>query len=188
MLEVVGHVAPASTAGANGRKLSRNLILRFMTRLHRRDRGRRRGCCGRRGARPNSMRPWNQPTTLSSPAARPRARTASRRRRSRWYGAPARVEESRISSSEKRARGSEPFWHRRRGYVVRASPSILVPDEQRGPERPAGVARGGLNPDFSKGPSRRIRPLPTQFSATPPARHRFSLAGLAHARGAPCAA
>ena len=54
----------------------------------------------------------------------------------------------------------------------------LVPDEQRGAERAAGVAGGGLNPDVLEGPSRSSRPLATQFSATPPAITRFFMPGL----------
>jgi hypothetical protein len=60
----------------------------------------------------------------------------------------------------------------------------LVPEEERRPERAARVARRGLDPDVSKGPSRRILPLPTQLSATPPARHRFFAARQLRARGA----
>jgi hypothetical protein len=48
-----------------------------------------------------------------------------------------------------------------------------VVGEQRGAERAAGVARGGLHPQVLERPSRTIRPFATQLSATPPAMHRF---------------
>ena len=48
----------------------------------------------------------------------------------------------------------------------------LMPDEERRPQRAAGVARGRLDPEVFEGPSRSSRPLATQLSATPPARTR----------------
>ena len=55
---------------------------------------------------------------------------------------------------------------------------------QSGAQRSARVSGGGLNPDASNFPSRRILPLATQFRATPPARHRFFDAGFAGQRAA----
>ena len=55
-----------STAGANGRKLSRNLILRFMVACIAGERGSPRILRAPKDLGPNSIRPWNQPTILPS--------------------------------------------------------------------------------------------------------------------------
>ena len=166
-----------STLGANGRKLSRNLIFRFITDCIFGTRGSPRMLRAPSARGPNSMRPWNQPTTFSSAsscgdvAIEHLVVVDSARRRRR----PSRGTLS-ISSSENAGRASEPRMRvgcamRRRGVAEELVPDRRARRRARRPRRrrPAG-SRGRSN-----GPSRRIRPLPTQFSATPPARQRFSL-------------
>jgi hypothetical protein len=63
----------SSTLGANGRKDSRNLILRFMTSCISRERASPRMLRLPRARGPNSIRPWYHPTTCCvsiSPATR----------------------------------------------------------------------------------------------------------------------
>ena len=50
-----------------------------------------------------------------------------------------------------------------------------VIDRERRAQRAAGITRRRLNPDPAKAASRSTLPLATQLSATPPARHRFSI-------------
>ena len=59
----------SSTAGANGRKLSRNLIFRLTRFQFSGLRASARMLRRRARAGPNSMRPWNQPTTVCSSAS-----------------------------------------------------------------------------------------------------------------------
>ena len=126
---------------------------------------------------PNSMRPWNQPTTFSVGEQPGDALEQRRRRSSRSYGAPrSRRGSASISSSDER--GAEVgALHRvaaRRPTRARLA-ELPVPDRaaprraRRRRRRPPAGSRGRSN-----GPSRRSRPLPTQLSATPPARQRFS--------------
>ena len=137
---------------------------------------------------PNSIRPWNQPTTFSvGHRARRRARSARSRRRSAGNGAPALVQElldlaRSVSRPEKAALlESRPFGDRGRSrswcQTNRAAP--------RAP--PASPAAGWIQM-FSNGPSRSSLPLATQLSATPPARTRFFRPGLPMRRRTPCAA
>ena len=74
--------------------------------------------------------------------------------------------------AELRARETTRAGHRAGSTRARLVEQ-LVPNEERDAKRAARIAGGRLDPEILEGPSRRIRPLATQLSATPPARQRF---------------
>ncbi len=94
-----------------------------------------------------------------------------------------------ISSSEKAGPRYEPCMRspsaRRRRVRSRAPCARSTSATPSAP--PASPAAGWIQ-SRSNGPSRSSRPLPTQLSATPPARQRFFMPGLAVHVRAPCAA
>ena len=130
---------------------------------------------------PNSMRPWNQPTTF--------LRRAASATRSSSVVVVELARRARRCDLQERARSRasvnagpryEPFMaseplrgHARLPSVRDARRAAPRRARRRRRRRPAGSRCR------SNGPSRRMRPLPTQFSATPPARHRLSQPGLA---------
>ena len=138
-----------STAGANGRNDSRNLIFRFSARCISRLRGSARIDRLPSARGPNSMRPCIQPTT--APSARcPATRSTSAARSRRSYGRPcSRRNRSTSSSGPRRPK----VGARHAVALVVIGPAELplaarvVPGEQCCAERPTGIARRGLDPD-----------------------------------------
>ena len=182
-----------STAGANGRNDSRNLIFRFITDCIFGDRASPMIERPPSARGPNSIRPWNRPTTFSS-AISAATRSASAAGSNAARRIAASLDETLdLVVGELRAEDTSRSCRRRtrggrtglaplrdgRSHVPERSPGstrglleIAMPQAQRHAERAARVAGRRLNPDLLERPSRRMRPLPTQFSATPPARHR----------------
>ena len=111
---------------------------------------------------------------LLVPRARRRRRRSRRRRTRRSKRAPAA--RSRCLDLRLRVRGPEVRAAHAVGAVVRAP--RLVAEQVVGATAPRRARRRRRRPragstDSSNAPSRRILPLATQLSATPPARHRL---------------
>ena len=161
-----------STAGANGRNDSRNLIFRFSAIA-----SPGTGSPGWNGCRALAARTPCGPETSRAAArgqSRRTRRTAARRaRRSPPLGAqPALDVRPAIRRTE------EGAAHRvacRSG--ARGPPSMQVVRRSAAPSAPPASPAAGWIQSPSKCPSRRIPPLATQFSATPPARHRLRMPG-----------
>ena len=142
-----------STHGANGRKLSRNLILRFMVACIFGERGSPRMLRAPRARGPNSIRPWNQPTTFSS-ASSPATCSQQLRfvRRSAGRRASTSFRNCSICVATKATGpGSCLCWASPPMAMARLVQQ-LVPDEQGRAQRAAGVARRRLNPEVLERP------------------------------------
>ncbi len=162
----------SSTDGANGRNDSRNLILRFMTDCISGLRGSPRMLRGR--APRAELHPALEPADdlAVGQSARPHRRTVlvvveGLVTNARAGRADARISLVGVTRPEQRSVLA----------VVRRPDSARCPSSwcqmnERDAQRAAGVSGRRLNPDPSNGPSRRMRPLATQLSATPPARQR----------------
>ena len=174
-LEPVGDVL-AQHRGREGPEASRYFTLRLSVFCMVGERGSPRIERAPSARGPNSMRPWNQPTAL--PVGQ-RVRAVSRSARRRQHVEIARRPRcSRASMSACAIGGPEiGAVHARR--VRRAACARLSPNDDDRPASaapsapPASPAAGWIQMR-SKLPSRRILPLATQLSATPPARQRFS--------------
>ena len=142
---------PARTAGAKGRKLSRNLIFRFIVACIAGDRGSPRMLRAPSARGPNSIRPWNQPTIL--PSARSPATCSTRSGSSvnccPCLPCPARNADDLIGGV---ARPEEApllgILHHPGARFLQE----LMPDEQGRPQRPACIAGRRLDPDIVKCP------------------------------------
>ena len=85
---------------------------------------------------------------------------------------------ARSRASENRGPRSEPRWLSRRPRRCARWPSSWCQTKSAAPSAPPASPAAGWIQICSNGPSRRSRPLATQLSATPPARHRLRQAGL----------
>ena len=146
-------VCSCSTTGANGRKLSRNLIFRFIVACIAGDARVTQDAAAPSARGPNSIRPWNQPTIFPSAS---RAGDASSSSDSSLEALDAGARPTRLS--ENRATWSVvklgprklPCW--RRG--PRAGAAFPVADARRTgpPQGAAGIAGGRLDPDVLERP------------------------------------
>ena len=153
-LEVLARACSRSTLGANGRKLSRNLIFRFMHRLHPAASAGRRGCCARRArAGRTPCGPGTSRRRCSSASRRGRAVEQRRRAAAARSTAPTGARQRSISSSEKAGPEVRAAACRRpRSAARRGVAEHLVMDGQRGAERAAGVAGRRLDPEALERP------------------------------------
>ena len=103
------------------------------------------------------------------------------------YARPVPIEERRDLVVARSAARAARRSCCRRGRGVRGLSSSWCQTNSAAPSAPPASPAAGWIQISSNGPSRRMRPLPTQLSATPPARHRCLHAGHARARdGPPC--
>ena len=124
---------------------------------------------------PNSIRPWNQPTTLPSASS---SATCSQQLglvvERAVRGASARRGTRAISSSSKRGPRRLPLLRRRGRRRRAACSSSWCQTNSAAPSAPPASPAAGWIQRSSNGPSRSSRPLATQLSATPPARHEVA--------------
>ncbi len=142
-----------STLGANGRKPSRNLILMFIC-----------ACiCGLRGSPrmlrepsargPNSIRPSNQPTIFSSArGARRRGSSSSSPVEPLVHGARRSEDSLDLVRAEAGPEVGALHGSRLPGATVRGCLQCRCQMSCATPERAAGVARRGLDPESLEGP------------------------------------
>ena len=160
------------TLGANGRNASRFLTRRFSRSRMPGSRGSAEDAAGAERARART--PWRRGTSRP-PSRRPAGPPPPPAAPPRGRGSPAPSRPVAASSSRDlvarswrvpgRRRAGAPGGGRapvRRAWASAAAPSAP----------PASPAAGCTN-SRSNGPSRRMRPLATQLSATPPAMQRF---------------
>ena len=124
---------------------------------------------------PNSIRPWNQPTTFSSAIAAATSSTSASSSSSSVVRAD-RCRGRRDLAVGIVARARDRRRHARRGRRVRAAGARAMQMVRR--RAPRRARRRRRRPPAgsrcrSNCPSRSTLPLATQLSATPPARHRF---------------
>ena len=129
---------------------------------------------------PNSMRPCIQPTALPSASACAGGSRSGRRRAASRTCAPAA---SSVVSIVVLARSAARDRRRCMPSACAVAHRAARPqtcDSRRAPRPPPRRRRRppAESRCSSKMPSRRILPLATQLSATPPARHRSALPGL----------
>jgi hypothetical protein len=180
----VARGALAQHAGRERPERLAELDLEVHHALHLRVRGSPRMLRAPSARGPNSIRPWNQPTTLSAPSAPRRGRASAAS--SVEAVVDGALRSSRYALTRRRRNfgpSSEPCWVS--VPLLCAACRAAVPGEQRRAERAAGIARRRLDPDPLERPFAQEPPLATQLSATPPARHRFFSRSPSRGRAAP---
>ena len=187
-----------STAGANGRNDSRNLILKFISDCIFGERGspmidraaERAGPELHPALQQADDLPFGEERGHLVGQARPVQRAGLRHPLSSSHASNLIVAEPRAEKRPTHAvgvRGARSSPAGMRGLSVPCARRLArwgaaCPDTdakaQATPTAPPASPAAGWIQISSKGPSRRIRPLPTQLSATPPARHRFAQSRL----------
>ena len=164
-----------STAGANGRNALAELDLQVHHLLHLR---RARVADDRRPPAPAARTP-SGPGTSRRPSRRPAIRRPAGDRLvavERLVRSPRAAEERRDLVVVEARPEQRPALRVRRPRRPRLAEHV-VSEQQRTPSAPPASPAAGWIQRSSNGPSRQIRPLPTQFSATPPAMHQLLHAG-----------
>ena len=162
--------APAMTDGAKGRNGSRNLILVLTMSFMAARRGVGQDARGVPSARgPHSKRPWNQPTTCPGREVAPPRRVDQRSSwRTRSWAMPCGVQEGGDVARRVLLAPDGVLHHEAarlaEDHVVARTARLPARRRRRRPPAGCTAPRTGV--------SRRMRPLATLLSATPPARHR----------------